>query len=136
MKKVCQVEQPEFAATIAVATPKPNNDYAQLVLDPIIQDSHPYHNGYSELEMSEAGSHWSGQTNKGNTWDVYLGDALTVLKNLPGNAFQCIITSPPYYWLRDYGVEGQLGKEQTINAYVEAITNVMEEVRRVLVSDG
>lgn len=85
---------------------------------------------------SLSSSHWSGQTNKYQKWNVYLGDARDVLASLPDNSFQCAITSPPYYWLRDYGVEGQIGQEWKISDYVEAIADVMDQVRRVLASDG
>ena len=47
---------------------------------------------------------------------IYCGDALTVLKTLPDNSVNCCITSPPYYALRDYGVDGQLGREETPKA--------------------
>ena len=44
---------------------------------------------------------------------IILGDALTVLKDWPDESVQCVITSPPYWGLRDYGVAGQLGLEKT-----------------------
>jgi len=46
------------------------------------------------------------------------------------------VTSPPYYWQRDYGVEGQIGKESTIKGYVSAVADVMDQVRRALRQDG
>jgi len=49
---------------------------------------------------------------------------------------QCVVTSPPYYGLRDYGVEGQIGLEKTPAEYVETIVNVFREVWRVLRPDG
>jgi DNA modification methylase len=52
------------------------------------------------------------------------------------NQFRCVVTSPPYYWQRDYKVAGQIGQEKTITGYVDAIANVMDEVRRVLTNDG
>lgn len=79
---------------------------------------------------------WTGQTKAGLGWNIYAGDALTVLKELPSDTFNCVITSPPYYWLRDYKVEGQIGQEGTIDEYVDAIANVMNEVQRVLTTDG
>ena len=45
---------------------------------------------------------------------IYCGDALTVLKTLPDNSVNCYITSPPYYALRDYGVDGQIGREERL----------------------
>ena len=44
---------------------------------------------------------------------IYCGDALTVLNTLPDNSVNCCVTSPPYYALRDYGVDGQIGREET-----------------------
>ena len=67
---------------------------------------------------------------------IYCGDALTVLKTLPDNSVNCCITSPPYYALRDYGVDGQIGREETPALYVERLTSVFREVRRVLTPDG
>ena len=63
---------------------------------------------------------------------IYCGDALTVLKTLPDNSVNCCITSPPYYALRDYGVDGQIGREETPALYVERLTGIFREVRRVL----
>jgi len=79
---------------------------------------------------------WSGQTKTGAKWTIYLGDALQVLKRLPDESFNCVVTSPPYYWLRDYEVDGQIGQEETIDAYVNSIAATMDEVYRVLVPDG
>jgi len=93
-------------------------------------------NEQAQSISDESTSHWSGQTTQGNQWDVYLGDAKVVLNNLPANKFHCVVTSPPYYWLRDYGVEGQIGLEWTISEYVQAIAGVMDQVKRVLASSG
>jgi DNA modification methylase len=65
-------------------------------------------------------------------WNVYNGDSLTVLKNLSDNSFDCVITSPPYFWLRDYGVNGQIGLEESVDEYTENIVNVMMEVYRTM----
>jgi DNA modification methylase len=67
-----------------------------------------------------------------DTFTVYCGDALDVLKTLPCGSVNCCVTSPPYYGLRDYGVEGQLGLENTPDHYIENLVNVFREVRRVL----
>jgi DNA modification methylase len=79
---------------------------------------------------------WEGLTSTGAPWKVYQGNAHSVLAKFPDESFDCVITSPPYYWLRDYGVETQIGQEETISEYVEAITAVMEQVRRVLTKKG
>jgi DNA modification methylase len=64
------------------------------------------------------------------------GDALSVLQTLPDGIVQTCITSPPYYALRDYGIEGQIGLENTPNEYVARLVEVFREVRRVLRNDG
>jgi len=64
------------------------------------------------------------------------GDALGVLKSLPDESVDCTITSPPYYHLRDYGIDGQIGLEDTLPEYIEKLTEVFTEVRRVLKKDG
>ena len=68
----------------------------------------------------------------GAGWRVFCGDAKDVLAALPANRYASVITSPPYYWQRDYKVAGQLGVEKTIDAYVSRLVETMEEVRRVL----
>ena len=67
---------------------------------------------------------------------LFCGDALGVLKTLPTESVRCCVTSPPYWGLRDYGVEGQLGLETHPDAYVERLVTVFREVRRVLTGDG
>jgi DNA modification methylase len=64
------------------------------------------------------------------------GDALEVLKTLPSESVHCIVTSPPYWGLRNYGVDGQLGAETTPEEYVEKIVIIFREARRVLRKDG
>lgn len=67
---------------------------------------------------------------------VLIGDAVTRLHDLESNSVQCIVTSPPYYGLRDYGVDGQLGLESTPDEYVSKLVSVFREARRVLRDDG
>ena len=67
---------------------------------------------------------------------VYEGDCLTVLKSMPGGSVNCCVTSPPYYGLRDYGVAGQIGLEQSPDEYVAKLVEVFREVKRVLKDDG
>ena len=64
------------------------------------------------------------------------GDALEVLRTLEAGSVQCCVTSPPYWGLRDYGVEGQMGLEETPEEYVAKMVKVFREVRRVLRDDG
>lgn len=67
---------------------------------------------------------------------LYHGDARAVLPKLAEASVHCIVTSPPYYLLRDYEVAGQLGLEGTLADYVEALVGVLREARRVLRPDG
>lgn len=67
---------------------------------------------------------------------VYNADALEGLKLLQSESIQCVVTSPPYWGLRDYGVEEQIGAEDTLQEYIIKLVDVFEEVRRVLRSDG
>jgi DNA modification methylase len=67
---------------------------------------------------------------------IICGDSLETLKTFPNNSVNCCITSPPYWGLRDYGVEGQLGLEKTPEEYVAKMIDVFREVRRVLCDDG
>lgn len=73
---------------------------------------------------------------KDDTVAIHLGDCRDTLTALePGSARTCV-TSPPYYGLRDYGHDAQIGLEPTPDAYVEALVAVFREVRRVLADDG
>uniref|UniRef100_A0A6M3J8F3 site-specific DNA-methyltransferase (cytosine-N(4)-specific) n=1 Tax=viral metagenome TaxID=1070528 RepID=A0A6M3J8F3_9ZZZZ len=65
-----------------------------------------------------------------------IGDVLDVLEDQPDGAFSCCVTSPPYWGLRDYGHDGQIGLEQTPEEYVARMVEVFGEVRRVLRDDG
>lgn len=67
---------------------------------------------------------------------VHHGDCLDVLRDMPDASVQTCVTSPPYWGLRDYGVAGQLGLEDTPEQYVERLVDVFREVRRVLRDDG
>src|SRR5256885_2061449 len=67
---------------------------------------------------------------------VYTGDALDVLRGMADETVDCVVTSPPYWGLRDYGMPGQLGLEKTPEEYVVALVGVLAEVRRVLRGAG
>ena len=71
-----------------------------------------------------------------SSFRILKGDCLHGLRSLPSATAQTCITSPPYYGLRDYGHEGQIGLEATSNAYVERIVKVFREVHRLLRDDG
>lgn len=68
--------------------------------------------------------------------ELYHGDCLQVLKELPAESVHCVVTSPPYWGLRDYGTDGQLGLEETPEQHVSKMVEVFSEVRRVLRTDG
>jgi len=68
--------------------------------------------------------------------NIICGDALTELKKLPDESVQCVVTSPPYFNLRDYGVDGQIGLEETHEEYIAKLVDVFRETRRVLRDDG
>lgn len=70
------------------------------------------------------------------TWRIETGDCRSVLASMPGQSVQTCVTSPPYFGLRDYGHAGQLGLEDTPDAYVAAFVDVFREVRRALRDDG
>ncbi len=71
------------------------------------------------------------ETNK-----IYQGSALKVLKTFPDKSINMVMTSPPYWALRDYGVDGQLGLESTFDEYITNLCNIFDEVKRVLRDDG
>ena len=71
------------------------------------------------------------QTNR-----IICGDALEVLKTFPGECVQMVMTSPPYYALRDYGIPGQLGLEETPGEYIRKMVEIFREIKRVLRDDG
>lgn len=72
----------------------------------------------------------------GKNWRVLVGDVRDGLRTLDDNSVHCCVTSPPYWGLRDYGVDGQLGLEPTPESFVASMVEVFEEVRRVLRPDG
>jgi DNA modification methylase len=78
----------------------------------------------------------TGTSTSGVDWKVLNSDAATGLKTLEKESFHCAVTSPPYFWLRDYGVEGQLGLEDSVDTYIQNLMQVMDEVNRVLRPDG
>ena len=63
---------------------------------------------------------------------LHQGDVREVLRSLPDESVHCVVTSPPYWGLRDYAAEGQLGLEPTPEQYVANMVEVFREVRRVL----
>jgi DNA modification methylase len=70
------------------------------------------------------------------TVSILLGDVMERLRKLPDDHFDCVVTSPPYWGLRDYGVTGQMGMEPTLAEHLSVMTDVFREVRRVLKTSG
>lgn len=69
-------------------------------------------------------------------YEVKIGDCLESLRAMPDQSVHCCVTSPPYFGLRDYGMDGQIGLEDTPAAFVERLVEAFREVRRVLRDDG
>ncbi|MGV9661393.1 DNA-methyltransferase [Streptomyces koyangensis] len=78
----------------------------------------------------------SGTRSDGVTWRLYEGDSRKVLQDLPSQSVDCVVTSPPYFWQRDYGVDGQFGKEPTIDGFVENLRETFDGLRNVLSKEG
>ena len=68
--------------------------------------------------------------------DIHQGDAVETLREMPESSVHCVMTSPPYFGLRDYEVDGQIGLEETVDKYISELESVALELRRVLRDDG
>lgn len=71
-----------------------------------------------------------------SSFKIITGDVLAVLKKTPTESVQCVVTSPPYWNLRDYKMAGQIGLERTPQQYIKKMCEVMKQVRRILKKDG
>jgi site-specific DNA-methyltransferase (cytosine-N4-specific) len=71
-----------------------------------------------------------------NRTEIIVGDARKVLSDFPEQHFQTVVTSPPYWGLRDYGIEGQIGAEPKVTDYIDDLVKLFREVRRTLRNDG
>lgn len=67
---------------------------------------------------------------------IIQGDCREKLAELPAGGVQCCVTSPPYFWLRDYGVDGQIGHEPDVEGFVRVLGDVFDGVKRALADDG
>jgi site-specific DNA-methyltransferase (adenine-specific) len=67
---------------------------------------------------------------------LYHGDSLKILKRLPEDTFNVAVTSPPYFWARDYGYDGQIGHEDELSDYIKSLADIFDEVKRVLHPEG
>lgn len=77
-----------------------------------------------------------GKGPTGTSWQLYCGDSRKLLSDLPESSVNCVVTSPPYFWQRDYGVDGQLGMEPSIDGFVSNIRDVFSGIKHVLTDDG
>jgi len=71
-----------------------------------------------------------------SNFQVLQGDCIEMMRTLPDNSINCCVTSPPYFGLRDYGCDGQIGLEETPDAFIAKLVAVFREVKRVLKDDG
>lgn len=71
-----------------------------------------------------------------NRCEVVVGDARAILQGMPEGHFNCVVTSPPYWGLRDYGIDVQIGAETTVEAYLANLVSLFRIVRRTLADDG
>jgi DNA modification methylase len=72
----------------------------------------------------------------GDRWKLHEGDCRLVLPDMEPESVDCVVTSPPYYWQRDYAVDGQIGLESTIDGFVENLREVFSGLRHVLKKEG
>ena len=70
------------------------------------------------------------------TWNILQGDTIEVMRGMEPESVHCVVTSPPYWGLRSYGVDGAYGLEPTLDGYIGRMVEVFREVRRVLRKDG
>lgn len=81
-------------------------------------------------------THFGYSDPNGHVAGLLHGDSASMLKTLPSDLFNVAVTSPPYFWVRDYGYDGQLGHEASVDAYVDALMVVFDEVKRTLHPEG
>lgn len=70
------------------------------------------------------------------TSSLFLGDAKKYLDMMPDESVQSIITSPPYWALRDYNIDGQIGLEESVYKYIDTLADLFDQAKRVLRNDG
>lgn len=67
---------------------------------------------------------------------IHVGDCIEAMRRMPSGSVDCVVTSPPYWGLRDYGVEGQIGLERTLGEHLDVMVRVFREIRRILKAHG
>lgn len=95
------------------------------------------------LELDKQPAFWAEEAVNGeleasgpSACQIIVGDARKKLADFPDGHFQCAVTSPPYWGLRDYGIEGQIGAETRVEDYIDDLVRLFREVRRTLSDDG
>ena len=104
-------------------------------ISPSLATDHDTTSDPFDLANVDSVAAWAGRYSD-LSWAIYCGSAQHVLQQLPSATINCIVTSPPYFWLRDYGVPDQLGLESTVAEYVTALTTALREARRLLTPNG
>jgi DNA modification methylase len=97
--------------------------------------SEPSDDSTDSTEPQEHQPYAAGKSDH-SQWSLYCGDAVEVLRALPAESVDCVVTSPPYYWQRDYDVDGQFGMEPTIEGYVENLRSTFKALWPVLKPGG
>lgn len=121
-----RVSEDSVRAFMAKSTPNVGGELVSpLIAAPTVSTSH-----FSGQQMSE------GDVGGGRTYKILNADVMDGLRSLPSDLVHTAITSPAYFWQRDYECEGQIGHEATIEAYVQALVEPFNELRRVLRPDG
>jgi DNA modification methylase len=92
-------------------------------------------NGFRQSDAVHLGRS-TYRTSARNLAGLMHGNSAECLRELPSGVFNVAVTSPPYYWVRDYGFDGQLGHEESVEAYIDALMEVFDEVQRVLHPEG
>jgi len=90
----------------------------------------------SSTSDKTASSKYAYTSKSGHYAGLMHGDSASMLKTLPSDVFNVAVTSPPYFWVRDYGFDGQLGHEESVEAYIDALMGVFDEVKRTLHPEG
>ena len=89
---------------------------------------------FQELDLAAGPAAFSALGEDGSA--LICGDTASVLERLADRSVQTVVTSPPYWSLRDYGIDGQVGLEVSLTDYIKALTVIFDQVRRVLRDDG
>lgn len=79
---------------------------------------------------------WHGKTKADLEWSLFHGDSLRLVEKIPQKSIDCVVTSPPYFWQRDYSVDHQIGQESSVEGYVENIVRVLDGVYSALKPQG